>query len=222
MSARHHPRRKSARAAGASAYSSRFLRFFTDFVLPHETVFKPRSKWGDYRFATWENVSGDAGGVTKFGIDQRSHPTTDIKNLTIDQAREIYWLEYWLPAMAEHMPEGYGEVLADIRINGGNGPQLLQQGLNRLGAGLTADGRIGPQTMRAIERFGRGGLPSFLAARQDRYDRLARKPILRKFLPGWTQRNNDLAKFVQVAAPRALATRKIPLRVLSTMHVKAA
>lgn len=207
--------------SGATGRSARFERFVNGFVLPHETVFRPRSKWGNYDFATWEDVSGDAGGVTKFGIDQRSHPTTDIKNLTLEQARAIYWLEYWLPAMAEHMPAGYGEVLADIRINGGKGPLMLQQALNRHGAGLAIDGRIGPKTMEAMRADGCIGLIAFLKVRQGRYDRLATEPRLAKFHDGWTQRNNDLADFVGVGTARAMAAKAIPLSVLSAMHVRA-
>lgn len=197
------------------------MRFFRDFVLPHETVFKPRSKWGNYDFATWENVSGDAGGVTKFGIDQRSHPTTNIKALTINQARDIYWFEYWLPSMAEQMPAGYGEVLADIRINGGNGPRMLQQALNRHGAGLTVDGKIGPKTIAAMQADGRIGLLEFLKVRQERYERLAKKPTLKKFLAGWTQRNTDLSEFVSAAPARLMTEKAVPLSVLTTMHVRA-
>ncbi|MDZ4287813.1 MAG: hypothetical protein U0984_07635, partial [Prosthecobacter sp.] len=66
--------------------SLRFLNAVT-FVLDHETVFK-RGHHGDYAQAIAENVSGDPGGVTKFGIDQRSHPNLDIVNLSLIEARE--------------------------------------------------------------------------------------------------------------------------------------
>lgn len=167
------------------------------FVLDHETVFK-KGHWGDYNYATWENVSGDKGGVTKYGIDQRSHPKLDIKNLTLDQAREIYFNDYWKKSRAEEMPEGYGEVLFDIRVNGGNGPKMLQDALNQCGGNLAVDGILGPKSVAEMNKQGIKGLKSFLKARQRRYDNLARQPKLKKFLQGWTNRNNDLAKFVGV------------------------
>jgi lysozyme family protein len=167
----------------------RFLAYF-NWLIPQECAYK-RGHYGDLNYVTWENVKGDRGGVTKYGIDSRSHPTTDIKNLTLEQAREIYWLEYWLPSLAEHMPDGYGEVLADIRVNGGDGPRMLQRALNTLGCSLTVDGRLGPKSMEAMRLF--------LRARQARYDRLAKKPDLSGFHLGWTHRNNSLAKFVGVA-----------------------
>ena len=37
----------------------------------------------------------DPGGETKFGISKRSYPDVDIKNITSDQAIEIYWNDFW-------------------------------------------------------------------------------------------------------------------------------
>jgi lysozyme family protein len=176
----------------------RFNRYI-DWLLPWECVFK-RGKFGSIRDEDilTENVPGDAGGKTRHGIDQRSHPSTNIDKLTLDEARRIYFLEYWTPSGAEVMPAGYGEVLADIRVNGGDGPKMLQRALNSLGAGLTVDGRIGPRTVRAMAWAKEAGLAALLRARQERYVRLSRKPGKAKFLKGWTNRNNSLAKFVGV------------------------
>ena len=38
----------------------------------------------------------DKGGETKYGISKRSYPNLDIKNLTKEQAREIYYKDFWL------------------------------------------------------------------------------------------------------------------------------
>ena len=168
------------------------------FVLDHETVFKPRSKWGDYAYATWEQDPDDPGGLTKFGIDQRSHPSADIKALTLEQAKQIYFLEDWLPTGAEHMPPGYGEVLFDIHLHGGNGPQMLQQALNVLlpeDRQLSVDSIIGVQTLQAMHDEGKAGLVEFLHTRDNRYRELAQKPKLAKFLDGWLARNRDLKTF---------------------------
>ena len=37
----------------------------------------------------------DPGGLTKFGISQRSYPDIDIRNLTLDQAKAIYLRDFW-------------------------------------------------------------------------------------------------------------------------------
>lgn len=42
----------------------------------------------------------DPGGLTKFGISQRSYPFLDIRNLTVEQAVQIYYEDYWLRSRA--------------------------------------------------------------------------------------------------------------------------
>ena len=38
---------------------------------------------------------GDPGGETKYGISKRQYPHLDIKNLTLEQAKQIYKRDYW-------------------------------------------------------------------------------------------------------------------------------
>ena len=37
----------------------------------------------------------DAGGETIYGISKRAYPHLDIKELTLDDARKIYFEDYW-------------------------------------------------------------------------------------------------------------------------------
>jgi lysozyme family protein len=170
-----------------------------DFALKWETVFA-KGHDGDFAFAIAEHDPDDPGGLTKFGIDQRSHQSVDIKALTLEQAKQIYFSSYWLPCGADHMPPGYGEVLFDIKVNGGNGPRMLQQALNKLlpdNEKLTVDGIIGARTLQAMNDEGKAGLLVFLQLRENRYRELAReKPQMAKFLNGWLARNRDLKIFV--------------------------
>lgn len=178
------------------SYTPRFNKA-VQFELDHETVFE-KGHFLDYDYAISENVRNDNGGLTKYGIDQRSHPEVDIDNLTLDQAINIYYNDYWLPSQAEDMPPGYGEVLFDIRVNGGNGPLMAQEVLNQNGARLSQDGAVGPRTIAEMIRQGDKGLRLFLKLRQQRYNVLAQNPSKAKFLQGWTNRNNDLADFVGI------------------------
>lgn len=41
------------------------------------------------------NHPSDPGGETNYGISKRAYPDLDIKNMTIEQAKEIYKKDYW-------------------------------------------------------------------------------------------------------------------------------
>jgi len=41
------------------------------------------------------NDPDDPGGETKYGITKRAFPNEDIKNLTLERAKEIYYNNYW-------------------------------------------------------------------------------------------------------------------------------
>ena len=48
---------------------------------------------------SWEggyvNNPADPGGETKYGISKRAYPKLDIANLTLEQARDIYYRDYY-------------------------------------------------------------------------------------------------------------------------------
>lgn len=143
---------------------------------------------------TWENVPGDHGGVTKYGIDQRSHPGLDIKNLTYDTAAKIYEREYWTRTRCDELPWPINAVVFDIAVNNGvNRPiPWLQKIL-----GVTVDGFIGPQTITAARNADPQQVAlALVKRRQAFYQAIAKKPGQAKFLKGWLNRNNDLARFI--------------------------
>lgn len=75
------------------------------------------------------NDSHDPGGETKYGIAKMYHPNVDIKNLTLDQAKEIYLKEYWIPAGCDNQPFPMDICLFDSAVNpqrGGNKGLLSQ------------------------------------------------------------------------------------------------
>lgn len=119
-----------------------------------------------------ENVKDDAGSLTKYGIDQRSHPQVDIYNLNEKQAREIYLKEYWEKYRCESHPKPLGEVFFNCCVNCGYGraQKILAQA-------KTAE--------------------TFLQEQEAFYRRLvAAKPKLQKFLRGWLNRTADLKRFI--------------------------
>lgn len=66
----------------------------------------------------------DPGGETKYGISKRSYPYLDIKNLTREQAIEIYRRDYWDAAGAGELRWPLALVYFDAAVNHGVGAAL--------------------------------------------------------------------------------------------------
>ena len=152
----------------------------------------------------------DRGGPTRFGITEavaRAHGFSGaIRDLTSDEARAIYRRIYWLrpgfDAVARHS-QAIAAELFDTGVNMGPAvaATFLQRALTALNRGgsdfadLVPDGRIGPSTLSALQRFlsvrgiaaGEKVLLRALEALQgERYLRLAeRRPANEAFLYGW-------------------------------------
>lgn len=94
------------------------------------------------------NSPNDPGGETKFGISKRSYPNLDIKNLTLEQAEQIYFDDFWMPMVCDAMPVGMDEFVFDFAVNSGvpTVKRKLQQAL-----GVLADGKLGPLTIAAMK-----------------------------------------------------------------------
>lgn len=117
---------------------------------------------------TYENDPDDPGGETKFGIDKRSHPKEDIKNLTKVRATEIYWNE-WVAAGCEHKGSPFAEVFFNCAVNMG------------LGRARQFDENVRGEDANA-----------FLSQQEAYYHRLASGTRFRKYLRGWLNRTSAL------------------------------
>jgi len=72
-------------------------------------------KWeGDY-----SNDPRDPGGETKYGISKRSYPELNISKLTLKQAKEIYYQNYWLKCGCDNLPYPFNIVVFDTAVNMG-------------------------------------------------------------------------------------------------------
>ena len=67
----------------------------------------------------YSNDPRDPGGETNFGISKRSYPNEDIKNMTLDRAKEIYYQNYWLKAGCDDLPYPFNIVVFDTAVNMG-------------------------------------------------------------------------------------------------------
>jgi lysozyme family protein len=145
----------------------------------------------------YTNDPVDPGGETNYGIDKRSHPNVDIKNLTVEQAKEIYWNEYWLKFSCDRFEKPVGEVYFDSCVNTGakQSNKFLQRAV-----GTEADGIIGPKTVSKLVVENADMLANaIINQRQKFYENLAEsKPALKKFLKGWSNRNYNLRKYLSI------------------------
>jgi len=143
------------------------------------------------------NNPNDPGGETKYGICKRDYPKEDIKNLTIDRAKEIYYKNYWLPSYANDLVVlNYpltAIVLFDTGINCGckTAKILLQKAI-----GVEADGMIGKQTINGLKLYKDLDMCNrLLDRRKEYYDLIITKNIkLGVFKKGWYNRINNLRK----------------------------
>ena len=136
------------------------------------------------------NDPTDLGGETKFGIAKRFYPDVDIKNLTEDEAKDIYRADYWDKNRVEELPEQLRHIFFDMCVNQGRGTavRILQRACVAKGADIAIDGGFGPGTQNAIETY----KPSVDRVRCYRlkhyYDIVNNKPEQEKFLFGWFKR----------------------------------
>lgn len=61
----------------------------------------------------------DPGGETKYGISKRSYPNVDIRELTEQDAKDLYWRDYWDKAGCEDLPWPMCLVVLDAAVNHG-------------------------------------------------------------------------------------------------------
>jgi lysozyme family protein len=136
------------------------------------------------------NNPADPGGETNFGISKRQYPDLDIRNLTRDQAKDIYFRDYWTPHnFTMLVSQTVATKVFDAAVN--MGPvaaiRMLQDTLNYFLVGpIIADGKIGQFTASAASQVSDEKVLPELRAR------LAKHHVdmnLPEFLMGWLRRD---------------------------------
>jgi lysozyme family protein len=134
------------------------------------------------------NDPTDLGGETNYGITKRFYPDVDIKNLTKEQAKEIYKRDYWDKNRVDELPEQLRHIFFDMCVNQGRGTavKVLQRAANAKGAKLKVDGGMGPATLKAVQNVEHDRVKSY---RVLHYANLViNKPEQEKFWYGWFKR----------------------------------
>lgn len=125
----------------------------------------------------------DPGGETKYGISKRAYPNLVISALTLDDAKEIYYRDYWSPIYGSTLPRAAAIVMFDSAVN--QGVRAAVKFAQRTVA-VTADGIMGLETRKAIE-----GQDAEAFAREFTAQRIlhyAGLPTFARFGRGWIRR----------------------------------
>lgn len=134
------------------------------------------------------NDPDDAGGETNFGISKRSFPAEDIKNMTIERAKEIYRVNYWNPVKGDQIEnQQVAESIFDFAVNAGTVPAIV---LAQRVVDVEDDGKIGPVTIQEINKFNASHfLAAYTVEKVRRYTEIVKRhPKKIKYYLGWIDR----------------------------------
>ncbi len=129
------------------------------------------------------NNPADPGGETNWGISKRSYPHLNIKELTRDDAKKIYFVDFWTEINADRLPASVAYQLYDFAINSG-----IETAIRKLqrAIGVADDGYWGPISQGTVDGMTETDLIMLLLAeRLDFMSRLKNWPDAGR---GWARR----------------------------------
>jgi len=135
------------------------------------------------------NDPTDNGGETNYGISKRAYPDVDIFKLTEDDAIDIYWKDYWVRGKCDSVPRQLQAIYFDMCVNFGisGAIKVLQETAKSRGSDIKVDGKIGPNTIKAIKNL---NLERVRAFRVLKFAKIViNKPEQMKFWFGWYRRS---------------------------------
>lgn len=161
-------------------------------MTPFQTAMKFISKWEwrDQPDGAYTNDKVDPGGETKFGISKSAHPTVDIQSLTLAQALDIYYQDYWLKYGLDSQAYPLSVAIFDSYVQ--HRPAVVEQ----------------------LVKGASGDLQKFLELRRIYYlNLIGKNPSLLKFKNGWMARMNDLSKYLAILSQEQDQQPSTPLSV---------
>jgi lysozyme family protein len=131
----------------------------------------------------------DKGGLTKYGISQRSYPLLNIRALTEDQARKIYKADFWDKVRGDEIKaQAVAESIFDSAVNMG---VTTAARLAQFSIGIpNPDGVIGPKSILELNAITEHEfLGNFALGKIARYVNICMKDRTQeRFLLGWIRR----------------------------------
>ena len=136
------------------------------------------------------NDPDDLGGETNYGIAKRFYPDIDIKNLKVNDAIKIYYMDYWIPAKCNDLPLFLQLIHFDTAVNTGikRAAKILQKSIGT----VEVDGIIGAKTIQASSTI---SLADYSVERCLYYAKIVRhRKKQSKFIVGWIARVRRVIK----------------------------
>ncbi len=94
----------------------------------------------------------DHGGATRYGISSAAYPNVDIRNLTEQQARDIYKRDYWDKICGDEITDQkMAESIFDTAVN--IGVTAVVKMVQRIICADSIDGIFGSKTLLAVNLF---------------------------------------------------------------------
>lgn len=193
---------------------------------------KTFDKWFDkalkYEGKVNEDVPGDAGGPTRWGITLGRLATikgvktpkrgtvpferlkAELYSLTADEIKAIYRRDYWDAVRADELPAGVDFAVADFGLN--SGPSRAVTALQRL-CGNRETGRMDDETVREAGDFDRVELIMLYCDERTRFLNaiVEKRPNQRKFLKGWLSRVGDVKRSAIALAEKDETPAPVPV-----------
>jgi lysozyme family protein len=147
----------------------------------------------------WSNHKSDRGGATMYGVTQgtydgwrkkKKRPQQSVRNISKDEARELYKSEYWDASSCDRLPWPVSYLVFDAAVNSGPSRAVTWC---QTGLGVKPDGKVGPNTLAVAQRVVDEGIGSALLAIVDArvvfLSRLVQRDQSQTaFLLGWWRR----------------------------------
>lgn len=137
----------------------------------------------------------DRGGETKYGVAKNANMDLNIATLDWDATKRVYFKRYWIAGDCQDLPARLAVLHFDGCVNHGIGraAKILQ-----LAVGATADGDIGPATLRAVRANDELKICASICDQREQFYRriVANNPSQGRFLNGWLRRINEMWAFV--------------------------
>lgn len=145
------------------------------------------------------NHPKDPGGMTNLGVTkkvyeewvQREVDEDEMRGLTPEDVAPLYKSQYWDRVKGDQLPSGLDFCVFDWAVNSGTGRAAKK--LQSL-IGTTADGGIGPNTLRRLDEYIEESgsvanvIRQYTETRQSFYESLS---TFDTFGKGWTRRNHE-------------------------------